>query len=198
MSKDAHIPPGRALVVGLGNPGPKYELTRHNIGFLVADALSERYAASWTEKRSFRGHVTEAQRGVHRVTLLKPMTFMNLSGESVRPACEFWRLGKESIIVVHDDIELPPGRVRIKIGGGHGGHNGLKSIDRHLGGRDYVRVRLGVGRPELGDVSAWVLSSFTGEDRDLVIQLIERGVDAVERILDDGLQSAQNAIHALP
>jgi peptidyl-tRNA hydrolase, PTH1 family len=134
------------LVVGLGNPGEDYARTRHNLGFLVADGLARAYRADFTT-RKFGAEIAEANVGGERVWIMKPQTYMNHSGEAVGAALRFWKLGLEDLVVVHDDLELDPLRVQIKVGGGHGGHNGLKSVNAHVGGPDYVRVRVGVGRP---------------------------------------------------
>jgi PTH1 family peptidyl-tRNA hydrolase len=130
------------------------------------------------------------------VVLLAPQTYMNLSGESVRPALSFWKLTPDAVIALHDDIDLPPGRVRLKLGGGHGGHNGLRSMDQHLGTPNYFRIRLGVGRPVHGEVSDWVLGRFGTAERGLADQLVDLGADAVEALLSFGLLEAQNRIHA--
>lgn len=196
MSKDVRVPPGRVLVVGLGNPGDKYHRTRHNIGWEVLDRLAERCGIVLNDKR-FKA-VLGAGRFMDRdVVLLKPQTFMNLSGESVGPAAGFWKLTPASVIVLHDEIEIPPGQVRLKAGGGHAGHNGLRSLDQHLPDKDYVRVRLGVGRPLVGEVSSWVLGRFASDEAATVDRLCETGIDAVSRIIRDGLVDAQNVIHAL-
>jgi len=196
MAKDHQVPPGRALVVGLGNPGSKYTGTRHNIGFLCVEAFAARWGISLNEKK-FKGVLGSGHAADRMVTVLEPMTFMNLSGESVGPAAGFYRLTPASVIVAHDDIDLEPGRVRIKVGGGHGGHNGLRSCDKHLPSKDYVRIRLGVGRPPVGDVSGWVLGRFASADQALVDQLIDIGADAIEGVLKDGLLATQNRIHSL-
>lgn len=196
MAKDHQVPSGRALVVGLGNPGSKYTGTRHNIGFLCVEAFAARWGISLNEKK-FKGLLGTGRAGDRMVSVLEPQTFMNLSGESVGPAAGFYRLTPDSVIVAHDDIDLEPGRVRIKIGGGHGGHNGLRSCDKHLPSKDYIRIRLGVGRPPVGEVSGWVLGRFAASDQTLVEQLIEVGADAIEGVLNDGLLATQNRIHPL-
>jgi peptidyl-tRNA hydrolase, PTH1 family len=196
MSKDVRVPPGRVLVVGLGNPGDKYHRTRHNIGWEVLDRLADRCGIVLNDKR-FKGVLGTGRLLDRDVVLLKPQTFMNLSGESVGPAAGFWKLTPGSIIVLHDEIEIPPGQVRLKVGGGHAGHNGLRSMDQHLPSKEYFRVRLGVGRPLVGEVSNWVLGRFVAEESSTVDRLCEVGIDAVERIIRDGLVDAQNVIHAL-
>lgn len=197
MSKDARIPPGRALVVGLGNPGARYDGTRHNVGFEVLGELARRWGVTVSEKK-FKGQIANAAFGAHTVMLLAPQTFMNLSGESVGPALGFFKLGVDSLIVIHDDIDLPTGRVRLKKGGGHGGHNGLRSLDQHLPTREYLRVRLGVDRPPPGgEVSSWVLGHFMSTERAAVEDMISVGADAVEQLLSDGLLDAQHRIHSM-
>lgn len=198
MSKDFHLPDGRALVVGLGNPGPKYEATRHNIGFMVVEELARRWSVSLAENR-FKALLGSGTCAGRQVTILEPQTYMNLSGESVQAAARFFRLTPASIVVAHDDIDLLPGVVKLKVGGGHGGHNGLRSCDQHLSTKDYVRVRLGIGRPPhpQADVSGWVLGRFGGPEQPVVEHLVERGADAIEIMLSSGLLEAQGRIHPL-
>jgi PTH1 family peptidyl-tRNA hydrolase len=153
------------LVAGLGNPGAKYERNRHNMGFLACDALAEKYQASaWARK--FSGEICEA-RGAGKVYFLKPQTFMNLSGESVAAAARFYKIPPEQVIVLYDELDLIPGKLRVRQGGGSGGHNGIKSIDSHLGNA-YWRVRIGIGHPGHKDrVSGYVLSDFSKDDWDI-------------------------------
>lgn len=148
------------LIVGLGNPGKEYEHNRHNIGFMAVDALAnDYYASSWKSK--FSGLITEANINNIRTLLFKPQTYMNLSGSAVAQAAKFYKIAPENIIVLHDELDLVPFKVRIKKGGGHAGHNGLKSIDAHLGSKDYWRVRIGIGHPGQPEmVSHYVLSDF--------------------------------------
>lgn len=160
------------LIVGLGNPGSEYAVTRHNIGFMVIDALAERYSCgAW--KKKFKGLVT-AHASAPPFFLLKPQTYMNLSGEAVAEAMRFYQLAPEDVIVFHDDLDLLPGQVKIKQGGGTGGHNGLKSIDAHIG-QNYWRVRLGIGHPGMkGDVvSNYVLNAFTKNDKAWIEDLLD-------------------------
>ena len=157
------------LIVGLGNPGPAYESTRHNIGFMVVDKLIDTCAAIKASKSSFKGELYKAK----DLLLLKPTTFMNLSGQSVQAVAHFYKIKSEDILVIHDDLDLPFGAVRIKVGGGHGGHNGLKSIDSAIG-KEYVRLRLGIGKPEFKDmVSSYVLSPFSKEEQVLLEKFID-------------------------
>lgn len=152
------------MIVGLGNPGADYSFNRHNIGFMAADVLADAARASaWTKK--FKGHIATGTLDGLTFLLLKPNTYMNLSGESVGEAMRYYKLEPGDIIVIHDDIDLLSGDVRVKQGGGHGGHNGLRSIDAHIG-KDYWRVRLGVGRPgHKNEVSDYVLGNFTKADK---------------------------------
>ena len=182
------------LVVGLGNPGRRYERTRHNAGWLVLDELARRHGGSWRSK--FSGSLAEVWLGELRLGLLKPETYMNESGRSVAAAARFSKVEPESLLVVHDDVDLEPGRLQARRGGGLAGHNGLRSLAQHLGTQDFLRLRIGVGRPGRGDprsVSDWVLSTFEpGEDVDA---LVARAVDAVETIATEGLEAAQRAFH---
>lgn len=198
MSKDVHIPAGRVLIVGLGNPGPKYVGTRHNIGFCVVEELARR----WNIQLGAGKHRALSGTGMIRqrsVMLLLPQTYMNLSGESVQAATRFFKLEADSVVVAHDDIDLKTGKVKLKIGGGHGGHNGLRSCDSHLGTRDYFRIRLGVGRPPHAnaEVANWVLGHFGSAVRATVEHLVDVGADAVERLIDEGLLEAQGVIHPI-
>jgi peptidyl-tRNA hydrolase, PTH1 family len=181
-----------ALVVGLGNPGPRYARTRHNLGFRVVELLGERAAASFRSK--YNGRFAETRLGEARVGLLMPDTFMNLSGPPAATAARFYKLPPEAVIVVHDDVDVDFDRVRAKAGGGLKGHNGLRSLAEALGTREFTRVRLGVGRPRRGDareVADFVLAPFEpDEDPE---PMIERGADCVQRILDDGIEDAERA-----
>ncbi|SME89769.1 aminoacyl-tRNA hydrolase [Pseudobacteriovorax antillogorgiicola] len=158
------------LLVGLGNPGPKYELTRHNAGFLVLDQIADQCGIQW-EGQKFQGEFGKGQILGEACLLLKPNTFMNLSGRSVSQAMRFYKLGVDDLLVFHDDIDVPFGKVKAKMGGGHGGNNGIRSIIAETGLKDFVRIKLGVGRPqkpEDGQVSDWVLSRFSQEELDVL------------------------------
>jgi len=178
------------LVAGLGNPGREYEHTRHNVGWLVLDELARRHGGSWRSK--FSGSLAEVRLGDAKLALLKPETYMNESGRSVAAATRFFKVPVESLLVVHDDVDLEPGRLQARRGGGLAGHNGLRSLAQHLGSQDFLRLRIGVGRPGRGDprpVADWVLSPFAPEeDADA---LISRAADAVEAIVSDGLETTQ-------
>ncbi len=198
MSKDARIAGGNCLIVGLGNPGARYARTRHNIGFMAIEELGRRWQID-VNKAKFKAMMGRGTVRGFNATLLMPQTFMNLSGESVVAAAHFLKLPPTAVITLHDDIDLAAGAVRLKIGGGHGGHNGLRSMDLHLPDKNYFRVRLGVGRaPGQMDVSSWVLSDFRSTEAALVDHLVSTGADAVELLLGDGLLAAQNEIHARP
>jgi PTH1 family peptidyl-tRNA hydrolase len=178
------------LVAGLGNPGREYERTRHNVGWLVLNELARRHGGSWRSK--FSGSLAEIRLDDARLALLKPETYMNESGRSVAAAARFFKVPAESLLVAHDDVDLEPGRLQARRGGGLAGHNGLRSLAQHLGTQDFLRLRIGVGRPGRGDprpVRDWVLSPFA-PDEDAEV-LIARSADAVETIVRDGLESAQ-------
>jgi PTH1 family peptidyl-tRNA hydrolase len=178
------------LVAGLGNPGREYERTRHNLGWLVLEELARRHGTSWRSK--FSGSFAEVRLGELRLGLLKPETFMNESGRAVGEAARFYKVEPEGLLVVHDDVDLEPGRLQARAGGGLAGHNGLRSLAQHLGSREFDRLRIGVGRPGRGDprsVSDWVLSGFAPEDD--VEALIAKAADAVETISAEGLEAAQ-------
>jgi PTH1 family peptidyl-tRNA hydrolase len=179
------------LVAGLGNPGRGYEHTRHNIGFLVADELARRRDGSFRSK--FNGQLAEVRLDDLRLGLLKPETYMNVSGKSVAAARRFFKVDPADLLVVHDDVDLEPGRLQARLGGGLAGHNGLRSIASALGTQDFLRLRIGVGRPERGDrrpVADYVLSEFEPEVD--VEALVSRAADAVETMARDGLETAQS------
>jgi peptidyl-tRNA hydrolase, PTH1 family len=178
------------LVAGLGNPGGGYARTRHNIGFLVADELARRHDGVFRSK--FNGQLAEARLEGLRVGILKPETYMNVSGKSVGAARRFFKVDPEDLLVVHDDVDLVPGRLQARLGGGLAGHNGLRSIASALGSQDFLRLRVGVGRPERGDdrpVADYVLSEFDPEFD--VDALVARAADAVEVLARDGLEETQ-------
>jgi PTH1 family peptidyl-tRNA hydrolase len=178
------------LVVGLGNPGREYERTRHNAGWLVLDELARRHGGSWRSK--FSGSLAEVRLDGLRLALLKPETYMNDSGRSVGAAARFFKVEPGALLVVHDDVDLEPGRLQARLGGGLAGHNGLRSLAQHLGSQEFLRLRIGVGRPGRGDrrsVSDWVLSGFAPEDD--VDALVSRSADALEAIASEGLETAQ-------
>jgi peptidyl-tRNA hydrolase, PTH1 family len=178
------------LVAGLGNPGRQYERTRHNAGWMVVDELARRHDGSFRSK--FDGQLSEIRLGELRLALLKPETYMNVSGKSIAAARRFFKVEPESLLVVHDDVDLDPGRLQARSGGGLAGHNGLRSIASTLGTQDFLRLRIGVGRPGRGDrrpVADYVLSAFEPEFD--VEALISRAADAVETIAGEGVEQAQ-------
>jgi peptidyl-tRNA hydrolase, PTH1 family len=178
------------LVAGLGNPGREYERTRHNVGWLVADELVRRHGESYRSK--FSGKLAELRVGDGRLAVLKPETYMNESGRSVGAAARFFKVPPEHMLLVHDDVDLEEGRLQARVGGGLAGHNGLRSIAKHLGTNDFVRLRIGVGRPERGDprpVADYVLSPFDPSFD--VDALVARATDAVEAVAAEGLPAAQ-------
>ena len=178
------------LVAGLGNPGREYASTRHNVGWMVVDELVRRRDGSWRSK--FSGQLAEVRLGEAKLALLEPETYMNESGKSIGAAARFFKVPVESVLVVHDDVDLDEGRLQVKQGGGLAGHNGLRSIAQALGSQDFLRLRIGVGRPGRGDrrsVADFVLAPFSPETD--VEGLISRSADAVEAIVTDGLVAAQ-------
>ena len=178
------------LVVGLGNPGREYATTRHNVGFMVADELARRHGGSWRSK--FSGEVADVRLDGARLALLKPQTFMNDSGRSAAAAAKFYKVEPEDLLAVHDEVDLDLGRMQARLGGGLAGHNGLRSIASALKTPEFLRLRIGVGRPERGDrrpVSDWVLSPFDPSVD--VGSLVGRAADAVETLVRDGLDEAQ-------
>ena len=181
------------MVVFLGNPGAKYDGTRHNVGWSVGDVIAGRCGVK-IQRLKNRALTARCTLGGHEVLLVKPQTYMNLSGEAVRPLADFYKLPAERILVVSDEIALAPGRLRLRPGGSAGGHNGLKSIIQHLGTDQFPRLRLGVGAPPHPDydMADWVLGSFHGDDVKLMREAAERGADAVECCVRDGIDKAMN------
>jgi PTH1 family peptidyl-tRNA hydrolase len=180
------------LLVGLGNPGPDYARTRHNVGFLVADEVARMVGAGFT-LRKFGAEIAEGSAGGERFWIVKPQTYMNHSGEAVGAAMRFWKLSPADLVVVHDDLELDAFRVQVKVGGGHGGHNGLKSVNAHVGSPEYARVRVGVGRPPAQvDPADWVLGRFPRAEDGQVVDVVERGAAAAQAVVVDGAAKAMN------
>jgi peptidyl-tRNA hydrolase, PTH1 family len=178
------------LVAGLGNPGRQYERTRHNVGWLVVDELARRHEGSFRSK--FSGQLAETRLDDLRLALLKPETYMNESGRSLGAAARFFKVDPDALLVVHDDVDLEPGRLQARLGGGLAGHNGLRSIAQALGSKDFLRLRIGVGRPGRGDrrsVSDYVLAPFDVEED--VEELVSRSADAVELMAREGLEQTQ-------
>jgi PTH1 family peptidyl-tRNA hydrolase len=186
----------RWLIAGLGNPGPGYAGNRHNAGFLTADVLAARAGARFKAGKS-RALAAEGRLAGQAVTIIKPLTFMNDSGVAVAGISGYYRLDAGHIVVVHDELDLPFGTIRLKRGGGDSGHNGLRSVTAHLGTPEYYRVRLGIGRPPgRMDPAAYVLRDFSAAERKELPFLLDRAADAVEALLADGLAAAQNAFHS--
>lgn len=178
------------LVVGLGNPGPEYELNRHNVGWLAMDTSTHLQNANWKSK--FKGIYTEASIDGEKVYFLKPQTYYNVAGESVQALMHFFKISPKEILVLHDDLDLEFGQLQVRMGGGLAGNNGLKSITQCLGTQDFARVRIGIGRPVHGSVSAWVLSNFpTDQNTELEI-VLSKANEALDCILKNGLQKASN------
>lgn len=177
------------LIVGLGNPGSKYQWTRHNAGFMVLDRFCQSAGIAVTRK-NFSGLYGEGPFQGERILLLKPQTFMNLSGRSVAQALTFHKLSIQDLIVIHDDLDILYGRVKLKEGGGHSGHNGLRSLLQELGGGQFLRVRVGIGRPLHEDVADYVLSNFSREELALLPRLLDGAVDLLQLIIAEGVPKA--------
>jgi len=174
------------LIVGLGNPGPKYLWTRHNAGFIVLDRFANLNGIP-VIKKSFDGLYGEGNLHGNRLLLLKPQTFMNLSGRSVSAALRFHKITPADLLIIHDDLDIPFGQIKLKEGGGHGGHNGLRSLHQELGTGDYTRLRVGIGRPSRGDMADYVLNNFAKSEMDSLPQLVDGVVDGLEMYLREGL-----------
>jgi PTH1 family peptidyl-tRNA hydrolase len=186
------------LVVGLGNPGPDYAGNRHNVGFMVVDELAASTGGRFKAHRS-RAEVIEGRLAGHRIVLAKPRSYMNESGGPVKALRDFYKVPAEHLIVIHDELDIPYGALRLKLGGGDNGHNGLRSITRALGTRDYLRVRFGIGRPPgRMDAAVFVLRDFAGTERKELELNVARAADAVEALLTVGLDRAQNTFHTSP
>ena len=189
--KSEGISPVEYIVVGLGNPGPQYEKTRHNAGFILIDALAQKYSVR-IDRAKYKALVAEANIGGKRVMLMKPQTFMNLSGEAVGEAARFFKLDASHVIVLSDDISLDVGKLRVRRKGSAGGHNGLKSINEHLSSEEYPRIKIGVGQkphPEY-DLASWVLSNFSSDEYKRLTDLCDTVVAGVERIISGDVDSA--------
>ncbi|MBA3489518.1 MAG: aminoacyl-tRNA hydrolase [Longispora sp.] len=187
------------VIVGLGNPGRQYAHNRHNIGYMVADLLAERVGDSFKRhSRAPKAEVAEGRirPGGPKLVLVKPLTFMNLSGSPVSALASFYKVPLEQVIVVHDELDLPYTSIKVKTGGGEGGHNGLRSISQVFGSKNYVRVRFGIGRPSgRQDPADFVLSDFSAVERKDLAYFVDRTADVVEAIVDNGVDWAQNAYH---
>lgn len=186
------------LVVGLGNPGPAYAGNRHNAGFMVADLLAERAGGRFKAHKG-RADLVEGRVAGVRCLLAKPKTYMNLSGGPTASLRDFFKVPVERIVCVHDELDIGFGQIRLKRGGGHGGHNGLRSLDASLGSRDYARVRVGIGRPPgRQDPADYVLKDFSSVEKKELDWVVDRAADAVEALLTGPLEAAQNTFHVDP
>ena len=184
------------LIAGLGNPGPKYERTRHNAGFWFLEALARRHGIVPGPQKKLHGTGAKAAIDGHDVVLLMPGTWMNESGQSLRAAVDFFRLDPARTLVAYDDLDLPPGTVRLKKAGGHGGHNGLRSIHSHLGTPDYWRLRIGIGHPGVREaVTPWVLSRPGAEDERAILDAVDRAVRVIPEFLEGRDGEAMKALH---
>ncbi len=187
---------GTAVVVGLGNPGPQYEKTRHNIGFMVADVLAGRVGGKFSAHKRSGAEIVQTRLVGRQVILAKPRSYMNLSGGAVSGLARFFSVQPENIVVIHDELDLDFGTIRLKQGGGEGGHNGLRSISQSLGTKDYLRTRVGIGRPPgRQDPADYVLKPFSTVERKELDLVCEEAADAVELVLQLGLEAAQNRLH---
>jgi len=179
------------LIVGLGNPGEKYDRTRHNLGFMSVDALVKEHGSSF--KEGFKGLYTEIFIDGAKHFVLKPQTYMNLSGESVQPFCAFYKIPVQDIVVVHDDLDMEFGKIKIRKGGSSGGHNGIKSIVQHMGSEDFIRVKIGIGKDRKKEVVGHVLGRFAPDEAEKLDELIDFSVKTIVSIVKDGLLKAMNA-----
>lgn len=181
------------LLIGLGNPGAKYAANRHNVGFMALEHIARDHGFSpWRAK--FQGHVSEGHLGREKVVLLKPATFMNLSGQAAGEAMRFYKLTSDDVVVFHDELDLIPGKIRVKLGGGHAGHNGLRSLHDHIGA-EYQRARIGIGHPGHKDrVAGYVLSNFAKADQDWLDDLLRGISDGVEKLIDGDTPGFLNTI----
>jgi PTH1 family peptidyl-tRNA hydrolase len=186
------------LVVGLGNPGAEYAGTRHNAGFLLVEKLAQQWQAQWTDEARFRCRLVRAERSGKKVLLCEPQTFMNLSGEAVGPLVKFYQLPLAQVLVVVDDADLPFGEIRLRPGGGCGGHHGLESVMQHLGSREYARLRIGIGRKnEVREITGHVLGKFEAAGQALLEQVLNRAAGQVECWLSAGLQKAMSQFNGV-
>jgi PTH1 family peptidyl-tRNA hydrolase len=197
MAEPSPAARGPRLVVGLGNPGPNYARTRHNLGFMVADRLAARLGSTFKAHKRSGAEIATGRLGGCPVVLAKPRSYMNESGRQVVPLAKFYSVPPADIIVIHDDLDLDFGRIRLKLGGGEGGHNGLRSVVAALGTKDFERVRIGIGRPPgRKDPAAFVLENFSAAERTEVPAICEQAADATELLIELGLEPAQNQVHA--
>ncbi len=184
------------LIVGLGNPGPEYEDTRHNAGFWLLDQLAQQWHSHWQDDRKFFGHLIRSTRPSGEICLLKPQTYMNLSGQAVQAVASFYKIQPQEILVIHDELDLEPGRIKFKLGGGNGGHNGLKDIQARLGSPDFYRLRLGIGHPgDRNEVVNYVLKKPRREEKELIEDAIDKSIATLPDILAGKIEAAQRVLH---
>ena len=187
------------LIAGLGNPGPQYECTRHNAGFWLMDKLVRRYGGGFRQEARFSGEVCRITIDSHPTYVLKPMTFMNRSGQAIARLAGFYKFSRPEILIVHDEIDLPTGTIRLKRSGGPGGHNGIRDCIQHLGGNDFLRLRVGVGRPAGGgEVMSYVLRRAPQEEQQLIDEALDDAVKALPLIVAGQLEKAMNTLHSRP
>lgn len=185
------------LIVGLGNPGREYETTRHNAGYWWVDELARLQNLGFKNEAKFHGLTARGQLHGHEMLLLKPQTFMNISGRAVGALAQFYKILPAEMLVVHDELDLPPGMARLKLGGGHGGHNGLKDIIAHLGSKDFWRLRLGIGHPgDRTDVAGYVLNDPRREERELIDAAMQRALDVAHLIIEGKTEAAMLKLHS--
>jgi peptidyl-tRNA hydrolase, PTH1 family len=184
------------LIAGLGNPGAKYEGTRHNVGFWFIDTLARSKACTFRNDSKFQGDVGKVNINGQSIWLIKPSTYMNLSGQSVAALANYYKLTADNLLVVHDELDLDPGTVRLKCGGGHGGHNGLRDLIAHFGTKEFYRLRLGIGHPgSAAEVSNYVLGTPSGTDKRLMQDTIDDCMPILPQIIDGEMQAAMNVLH---
>jgi len=184
------------LIAGLGNPGSKYEDTRHNVGFWFLDALSRAKACALRQDSKFQSEVGKFSQAEHTVWLIKPMTYMNLSGQAIIALANYYKIAVENILVVHDELDLPPGVVRLKKGGGHGGHNGLRDLIAHANSNDFMRLRIGIGHPGSSrEVTDYVLGTPSSQDRQIIIKAIDEVLPVLPMIIQGEFQKAMHKLH---
>lgn len=187
------------LIVGLGNPEPKYDRTRHNIGFAAVDALADYWQVSLSANRKFQGEFGEGRGPKDKIRLLKPQTYMNNSGRSIRAVLDWYKLPPQSVLIVYDDLDLPLGRLRLRLSGSAGGHNGMKSAIAHIGTQDFPRLRIGIGRPKNAAVDSndkktigYVLGKFSSEETELMDRVLKLAIEAIELSLRQGVEKSMS------
>jgi len=185
------------LIVGLGNPGREYEATRHNVGFWWVEALAQEHNLNFKSETKFHSMTSRGNVHGHEVFLLMPQTFMNHSGRAVGALAQFYKIVPAEILVVHDELDLPPGSAKLKIGGGHGGHNGLKDIIAHLGSKDFWRLRIGIGHPgERSEVSNYVLNDPRREERELIDEALQKAQSTARLVIEGKTEAAMLKLHS--